>query len=48
VGLGAAMDGIECLPRELKGVEDFPKMTSALLGGGTVKKIFLKYWPAIL
>ena len=34
VGLGADMDGIESLPQELRGVEDFPKITKALLQRG--------------
>jgi membrane dipeptidase len=28
------MDGIESLPQELRGVEDFPKITKALLQRG--------------
>jgi membrane dipeptidase len=42
VGLGADMDGIESLPQELKGVEDFPKITKALLGRGYSEKDILK------
>lgn len=34
VGLGADMDGIESLPQGLNGVEDFPKITMALLKRG--------------
>lgn len=34
VGLGADMDGIESLPQGLNGVEDFPKITRALLKRG--------------
>jgi membrane dipeptidase len=34
VGLGADMDGIESLPQGLSGVEDFPKITKALLQRG--------------
>jgi membrane dipeptidase len=42
VGLGADMDGIECLPLELKGVEDFPKITNALLNRGYSERDILK------
>lgn len=42
VGLGADMDGIESLPQELKGVEDFPKITKALLDRGYSEKDILK------
>ena len=42
VGLGADMDGIESLPQELKGVEDFPKITKALLGRGYSEKDIFK------
>jgi membrane dipeptidase len=42
VGLGADMDGIESLPQDLKGVEDFPKITKALLARGYSEKDILK------
>lgn len=38
VGLGSDFDGIEAPPRELKGVEDFPLITKALLERGYSKK----------
>jgi membrane dipeptidase len=38
VGLGSDFDGIESAPRELNGVEDFPKITAALLQRGYSKK----------
>lgn len=38
VGLGSDFDGIEAAPRELKGVEDFPLITQALLERGYPKK----------
>ncbi len=38
VGLGSDFDGIEAPPLELQGVEDFPKITDALLERGYAKK----------
>jgi membrane dipeptidase len=38
VGLGSDFDGIEAPPRELNGVEDFPKITAALKKRGYTKK----------
>ncbi|HKH62614.1 MAG TPA: dipeptidase [Flavitalea sp.] len=38
VGLGSDFDGIESLPQGLNGVEDFPKITEALLQRGYNKK----------
>ena len=38
VGLGSDFDGIESLPQGLNGVEDFPKITEALLQRGYSKK----------
>ena len=38
VGLGSDFDGIESSPRELNGVEDFPKITEALIEKGYSKK----------
>jgi membrane dipeptidase len=38
VGIGSDFDGIEAPPRGLKGVEDFPKITKALLERGYSKK----------
>jgi membrane dipeptidase len=38
VGLGSDFDGIESPPFELNGVEDFPKITEALLKRGYSKK----------
>ena len=38
VGLGSDFDGIESAPRGLDGVEDFPKITEALLKRGYSKK----------
>lgn len=38
VGLGSDFDGIESAPKELNGVEDFPKITEALLQRGYSKK----------
>lgn len=38
VGLGSDFDGIEAPPRELRGVEDFPLITKALLERGYSKK----------
>jgi membrane dipeptidase len=38
VGLGSDFDGIESMPKELNGVEDFPKITEALLKRGYTKK----------
>jgi membrane dipeptidase len=42
VGLGSDFDGIEAPPRELRGVEDFPLITKALLERGYSKKNILK------
>ena len=38
VGLGSDFDGIESAPKGLNGVEDFPKLTEALLQRGYSKK----------
>lgn len=38
VGLGSDFDGIESAPKGLEGVEDFPKVTEALLKRGYSKK----------
>ena len=38
VGIGSDFDGIESAPKELNGVEDFPKVTQALLNRGYSKK----------
>jgi len=38
VGLGSDFDGIESAPKELNGVEDYPKITQALLKRGYNKK----------
>lgn len=38
VGLGSDFDGIESAPKGLNGVEDFPKITEALLQRGYSKK----------
>lgn len=38
VGLGSDFDGIESAPKGLDGVEDFPKITEALLQRGYSKK----------
>lgn len=38
VGLGSDFDGIEAPPRELRGVEDFPLITKALLERGYSKR----------
>lgn len=38
VGLGSDFDGIEAPPRELRGVEDFPKITEALRQRGYKKQ----------
>ena len=38
VGLGSDFDGIESAPKGLNGVEDFPKITEALLQRGYRKK----------
>jgi membrane dipeptidase len=38
VGLGSDFDGIEAPPRGLEGVEDFPKITSALKSRGYSKR----------
>ena len=37
-GLGSDFDGIEAPPRELNGVEDFPKITEGLLQRGYSEK----------
>lgn len=42
VGLGADMDGIESLPQELSGVQDYPKITKALMDRGYNEKDILK------
>ncbi|HRO44505.1 dipeptidase [Agriterribacter sp.] len=42
VGLGADMDGIESLPQELSGVQDYPKVTKALVDRGYNEKDILK------
>lgn len=42
VGLGADMDGIESLPRELNGVQDYPEVTKALLNRGYSQKDIFK------
>ena len=42
VGLGSDFDGIEAPPREIRGVEDFPLITKALLERGYSKKDILK------
>jgi membrane dipeptidase len=42
VGLGSDFDGIESMPQELKGVEDFPLITKALLERGYSKKAIRK------
>ncbi len=34
VGIGADMDGVESLPKGINGVQDFPKITKALLNKG--------------
>jgi membrane dipeptidase len=38
VGLGSDFDGIEAPPRELNGVEDFPKITEGLIQRGYSEK----------
>jgi len=38
VGLGSDFDGIESAPLGLEGVQDFPKITEALLKRGYSKK----------
>ena len=38
VGIGSDFDGIEALPKELKGVQDFPLITKALMERGYSKK----------
>jgi membrane dipeptidase len=38
VGLGSDFDGINSAPRELNGIEDFPKLTEALKARGYSKK----------
>ena len=38
VGLGSDFDGIEAPPKELKGVQDFPLITKALMERGYSKK----------
>ena len=38
VGLGSDFDGVNSLPEGLNGVEDFPKITDALLQRGYSKK----------
>jgi membrane dipeptidase len=38
VGLGSDFDGIEAPPRELNGVEDFPKITEGLKQRGYTAK----------
>ncbi|HTN05207.1 dipeptidase [Agriterribacter sp.] len=42
VGLGADMDGIESLPQHLNGVQDYPKVTKALVDRGYNEKDILK------
>lgn len=42
VGIGADMDGIESLPRELNGVQDYPAVTKALLERGYNEKDIFK------
>lgn len=42
IGLGSDFDGIDSAPRELNGVEDFPKITEALLKRGYSKKAIKK------
>lgn len=42
VGLGSDFDGIESSPQELDGVEDYPKITEALLKRGYSKKDIYK------
>jgi membrane dipeptidase len=38
VGLGSDFDGIESAPQGLDGVQDFPKITQALIERGYSKK----------
>lgn len=42
VGIGADMDGIESLPKEINGVEDFPKITRGLLQRGYTEQDIYK------
>jgi membrane dipeptidase len=42
IGLGSDFDGIDSAPEELNGVEDFPKITEALLKRGYSKKAIKK------
>jgi membrane dipeptidase len=42
VGLGSDFDGIESAPRELDGVEDYPKITEALVQRGYSRKDIYK------
>ena len=42
VGLGADMDGIESMPKGINGVEDFPKVTRALIERGYSKSEVFK------
>ena len=42
VGLGSDFDGIESSPQGLDGVEDYPKITEALLKRGYSKKDIYK------
>ncbi len=42
IGLGSDFDGIDSAPRELNGVEDFPKITEALKKRGYSKKAIKK------
>jgi membrane dipeptidase len=34
VGIGSDFDGVECLPQEIDGVQDLPKITAALMQRG--------------
>lgn len=42
VGIGADMDGIESLPKDINGVQDYPKITRALLERGYSESDILK------
>jgi membrane dipeptidase len=42
IGLGSDFDGIDSAPRELNGVEDFPKITEALIKRGYSKRAIKK------
>ncbi len=42
VGIGADMDGIESLPKDINGVQDYPKITKGLLERGYSENEILK------